>query len=816
MENFDSLLTDVFYFGIIIIAVVFGLYLLFAVLIKIYKILMRLKILQEHRFGVLYKISLPRYRHNSDISPEKSSQVKSAAGVAEQMFAELRGIIPTDWKKHLVYRETISFEITATATEINFYVFSSKKLSKFVKDVVFSAYPEAEIQQVPDYYDSLVKNNVRSGYVRLVGHPYSPIRTYDTFSNDSINSILNKMINLRGKEMVAVQFYLTPVTGNWRERAHDYLNYLQNESFGPSSNHPKSQDNATGTMWLGETPKMRVVDKDLYLGVEKKMGKDAFLVGIRVVCCADNPNTAQSHFNWIAKSFSQYDMPPLTTFEPYQFFLTKWTFLDEYKLRLQPLIDWPIFRQQFIANTQELATLFHLPSEDTNSPKIAWQKYKTAPPPIDIPAKGIFLGYNRFRGEQKPIFMQKEDRRRHFYIVGQTGTGKSQYLKNLFLQDVNNNEGACFIDPHGEEAEDLIGKIPKERIQDVVYWDPSDVDFPVAMNILDAQSIEEKNIIINSFIALLYKLYDPNRTGIMGPMLERTIRNVMLTAMEEKGNTLVEALRLLISPDFAKSKIDFIKDPLIKTYWTEQLARTTEFHKSETLGYFISKFDRFISDVTIRNIIGQSNSVINFDEIINEGKILIINLAKGTLGEENTSFLGMLIIPKFMIAAMKRTKIPQEKRRDFYLYIDEFQNFAIPDFVTILSEARKFRLNLIVANQYISQIREDVRDAVFGNVGTLGAFRVGTDDAKYLTQHYSPILNEFDLINNGIGNLYLKPIFAGKPAEPFSVSFSWKEIEAIKHDVHTADLIRWISRIKYGKPRNLVEKETFQRAKLLV
>jgi len=278
---------------------------------------------------------------------------------------------------------------------------------------------------------------------------------------------------------------------------------------------------------------------------------------------------------------------------------------------------------------------------------------------------------------------------------------------------------------------------------------------------------------------------------------------------------LIEALRLLTSPEFAKSKIETIKDPMLKTYWTEEMARTTDFHKSETLGYYVSKFDRFVSDVTIRNIIGQSRSSVDFAKIMNEGKILIVNLSKGLLGEENASFLGTLIIPKFLVAAMSRSKIAEDKRRDFYLYVDEFQNFATPDFVGILSEARKYRLNLVVGNQYISQIREDVRDAVFGNVGSVGAFRVGVDDAKYLVNHYAPVLSEFDLINNGIGNMYLKMLVDGKPTNPFSIAFDWNEIQAVSKDVKMATLIKQVSRVKYAKPKSIVEFEIINRAKLV-
>ena len=796
-----------------IFAMGLGGFLFFELGVRVFKLYMRMGITDERREGVLLRVALPRYRHQSDQPNERVSQQKSKTNVAEQMFAELRGIIPQDWRKHLVFRETLSLEMVATSTEISFYIYCSRKLVDFVTKVVFASYPEAEIVSSPDYFEQLTKRKLAYGFVRLIGPEYAPIRTYETLVNDSLNSVLNKMVNLKGEEMIAVQIYCTPVSGSWRKRAYGYLNFLRKEVNMSMRKETTGDVSDAQTVWLGDTPQL-AVDRDIYTGVEKKMGKKGYLAGIRVICGAGDEMTARSNFDVVTRSYSQFDMPPLTSFQQSQFWLANKSLLKYFKLRMQPFIDWPFFRQQFITNTEELASLFHFPGEEVQSPKVFWQRYKMAAAPSDIPKAGTFLGYNRFRGDKEPIFVDRGDRRKHFYIVGQTGTGKSEYLKNMFLQDVKNGEGVGFMDPHGDVAEDLLSKIPKERVKDVIYWNPGDVGYPMGMNIMDVESVEQKNIIINSFIALLYKLYDPNRTGIMGPMLERTIRNVMLTAMEERGNTLIEALRLLTSPDFARSKLGTIKDPLVKTYWTEELARTTDFHKSETLGYYVSKFDRFVSDVTMRNIVGQSRSAFDFGEIMNNGKVLIVNLSKGVLGEENASFLGMLIIPKFLVASMNRVNIPEDKRKDFYLYVDEFQNFATSDFVEILSEARKYRLNLIVANQYISQIREDIRDAVFGNVGSVGAFRVGVDDANYLVHQFAPVFNEFDLINNGVGNMYLKLLVDGKPSEPFSLGLDWSEVKSVENDPRLGEIITRISRIKYGRPRSVVENEIISRARL--
>jgi len=799
---------------VIIVGSSIVIYILVKLLIFINKQIMRYQIINQHKNGVLLKITLPRYRHQSDAPNERVSQIKTKTNVAEQMFAELRGIVPSDWRKHLIFRDSLSFEIVATATEISFYVFCSKNLQSFVTNTIFAAYPEADIYESKDYYPDLIKNKLSYGYVRLIGSEYSPIRTYDTLVNDSLNSILNKLTNLKGEEIVAIQTYVTPVSGSWRNKAYSFLNYLKNNQADSQKQSAKTDNQ--GQILVPQSNPELTIDKDAFNSVEQKMSKKGYLVGIRIVSSSPDKNIAQANFNLVARSYSQFDVSPLTSFQSSQLKISLINFLKLYQLRIQPSLDPRFMKQQFIANTAELASLYHFPGEEVQSPKIDWQKYKTATIPTDIAKEGLFMGYNYFRGSKTPTFISPPDRRRHMYFVGQTGVGKTEYLKNMFLQDVKNGNGVCYIDPHGDAAEDLLQKIPANRIKDVIYWNPGDFEYPMGLNILDAKTEEQKNLIINSFIGLLYKLYDPNHQGMMGPMLERTVRNTMLTAMSEDGNTLVEVLRLLTSDDFAKSKIDKIKDPLIKTYWTEQMAKTTDFHKSETLGYYISKFDRFVSDSNIRNIIGQSHSAINFTEIINTNKILIINLSKGLIGEENMSFLGMLLIPKFLTAAMERENIPEDQRKDFYLYVDEFQNFATSDFVNILSEARKYRLNLIIANQYISQIQDDIREAVFGNVGTVGAFRVGIDDAKYLVRHFSPIFNEFDMINNGIGNLYIKLLSNGKPSEPFSVSLSWEEAQAIPKNPKIAQIITEIARVKYAKPKIAVESEIIRRSGLSV
>lgn len=468
-----------------------------------------------------------------------------------------------------------------------------------------------------------------------------------------------------------------------------------------------------------------------------------------------------------------------------------------------------------ILNSEELATIFHFPNKNVETPHINWLLSKRSASPTVLPQEGLYFGKSVFRGVEAKIYQAEEDRRRHTYILGQTGVGKTEFIKFLAIQDIKAGKGIAFIDPHGDAVEDILSKIPPERAEDVIYFDPGDAERPMGINILEAHSEEEKHLVVNSFIGLLYKLYDPGHTGVIGPRLERAVRNVMLTAMSEEGNSMIEVLRLLIDPEYSKEKIPLIKDPMVKQYWTQEIAQTSDFHKSETLGYFVSKFDRFVTEKLMRNIIGQSYSAFNFREIMDEGKIFLVNLSKGKIGEENSKFLGLILVPRILVAAMSRANnTTEEQRRDFFLYVDEFQNFATPDFATILSEARKFKLSLIVANQYISQMDEQVKGAIFGNVGTTVSFRVGISDAEFMANRFNPVFTATDFMNIPVGNLYAQMLINGAPSSPFSMATDWDMMCAVPQSREVAEMIRQLSRLKYGRDKDVVEAEIRMRAKL--
>jgi hypothetical protein len=404
---------------------------------------------------------------------------------------------------------------------------------------------------------------------------------------------------------------------------------------------------------------------------------------------------------------------------------------------------------------------------------------------------------------------------RHIYVIGKTGTGKSELLKDMILQDIRAGKGLCFMDPHGDALQDIMKLIPPERAEDVIYFNPSDTERPMGLNLLEAKTEDEKHFAATAVINMMYKLFDPYKTGIVGPRFEHGVRNAMLTAMAEPGNTFVEVMRIMTDSKFVQDLLPKVTDPMVRRYWTDQIAQTADFHKSEVLDYTVSKFGRFVTNRVIRNIVGQSVSSFNFRQIMDEGKILLINLAKGELGEENSNFLGLILVPRILMAAMSRADVPVEARRDFYLYVDEFQNFATPDFAVILSEARKYRLGLCVANQFIGQVEEEVKNAVFGNVGTIVAFRVGVTDANYLQHEFTPTFGEDDLLNVERYHAYVKTTVNNEPVPPFSLDLT-KDITKIKaaESPRVAEIIKEMSRLKYGRDVKLVEAEMERRAKL--
>lgn len=728
---------------------------------------------------VLLQVTVPR-----------ANEVKIDA--AEQLFSAFHSIkVGAGWFKVLSFlnpQPHISFEIVALPESIRFYVSCHKKYQDLVEKQIHGAYPDASVQDVPEYNIFSETGQVAYAMYKLRSSNYFPIKTYKDLPTDPLSSLTSALGKMQPGEGAVVQMIIAPSDDKWKEAGQKFLK--------------KERDPGTG-----DKPKAPPDQKQLE-AVEGKLVKSGFETVVRIVTSSTSKEAAKAHLQNIKSAFEQFN-GPYNSFTGMKIHSEK-GFIKDFVYRFLPRFDKPS-----VLTADELASVFHFPNKSVETPHIAWLPARLAPASEKIPTTGLYLGKSIFRGIQRPIYISEEDRQRHMYIIGRTGTGKSQFLLSLAIQDVLAGKGLAFIDPHGDAAEELVNLIPPNRAQDTIYWDPADTERPFGMNMLEYQSDDQKYFVVESIIGMLYKLYDPNHTGIIGPRLEHAARNVLLTVMSIPGGTLIEVVRALQDPNYVREILPMVSDPMVRRYWTDQIAQTTDFHKSETLDYFVSKFGKFVSVMMLRNIIGQSKPSFNLRQIMDQGKILIVNLSKGKMGEDNSNFLGLILVPRILAAAMSRADMPEAQRRDFYLYVDEFQNFATDTFASILSEARKYKLNLIVANQFIGQIDENVKNAIFGNVGTVMAYRVGVTDANFLQHEFAPVFNEQDLVNIEALTLYVKTQVKGEPVPPFSLN-SRKDMKAwyamMRPEVGRA--IKELSRLTYGRDKQMVEAEIAQRARL--
>ncbi|TRZ49723.1 hypothetical protein D4S03_07830, partial [bacterium] len=542
--------------------------------------------------------------------------------------------------------------------------------------------------------------------------------------------------------------------------------------------------------------------------ITNKCSKVGFLTSVRIISVAPNEGMAKANLSNLKSTFSQF-AGSQNSFSSRKIRL-KQMFMTDFLYRYQNM-----WGNNSVLSTEELATIWHLPNKTIDTPHIYWLAAKSAPASGGFPESGLWLGRSIYRGQERNIYMGEEDRMRHMYIIGRTGTGKTELLKSMIIQDMRAGKGLCFLEPHGEGIEQLMELVPPERAEDVIFFDPSDKDRPIGFNLLEVRNYDEMYQVASSIINLMYKLYDPHRTGMVGARFEHAVRNAMLTVATVPGATFIEVNRALTDAKYVQEILPLVKDPIVRRYWTDQIAQTSDFHKSETLDYISSKFGRFVTNKMIRNIIGQSKSTLNFREAMDTGKIVFLKLAKGLLGEEDSNFLGLVLVPKILAAALSRQDIPKEERRPFNLYVDEFQNFATPDFAQMLSEVRKYGVSLTLANQFVSQLDEQVRDAIFGNVGTMMTYRVGMQDAAILAKEYEPVFNEADLTNVPAQVIYTKTIVNSTPVPPFSMNVE-RDIKAerAQGSPEVSRMIKELSRLKFGRDVAEVEEEIEKRSKL--
>ncbi|MCR4326615.1 MAG: type IV secretion system DNA-binding domain-containing protein [Candidatus Roizmanbacteria bacterium] len=787
MEAALPIIAQIQFFALLLVGVL-GVGLLTYIFFRLAIIMVRFGKREERALDtVVLRVKVPR-----------ENEVKIDA--AEQFFNALYSIKKSHeglmaWFDEMVeLEEVIGLEIVGTHGDISFYLHVPKKLTDLVEKQIYAMYSSADIIEVEE--PNIFTENGHVAYAALVQKEvgYFPIKTFRDMPTDSISGITSALSKMSEGEGALVQVLIRPAHGHWKKEGKAFTAETRKKETNPEK----------ATYKYDQKTLEKIDDKSSRVGFESV---------VRIVVNSTSGDSAKMHLANLKAAFTQFNSD-LNAFRSAKI-LFKPGFMYSLIYRYFPMFEWGRWKCVSLLTPDELASLFHFPNKTIEAPNINWLKAKKAPAPTHMPSEGIFIGFSKYRGVRIPVFIGPKDRQRHVYIIGKTGVGKTQLLVSMISQDINKGKGLCFIDPHGDAAESILELIPPERAEDVIYFDPSDSERPMGLNIMEAHTEEQKHFMASAIINLMYKLYDPQRTGIVGPRFEHAVRNAMLTVMCEEGNTFIEVNRILTDPKFVNQLLPKVKDPIIRRYWTDQIAQTSDFHKSEVLDYIASKFGRFVTNKMIRNIIGQSKSSFDFRKVMDEGKILIINLSKGKLGEENSQFLGLVLIPKLLSAAMSRADMPEKDRRDFYLYVDEFQNFATGDFAIILSEARKYALNLTVANQFIGQMEEEVKNAIFGNVGTIVGFRVGVTDGGYLQHEFQPVFNETDLINVERFHAYMKTNIDNEPVPPFSVDMSkdMKKEEA-RRNPQVAEAIKQLSRLKYGKPQEVVDYEIAQRARL--
>ena len=768
-------------------------------------------------------IHLPPISEDTEVGGRDSRDVLDEnISKAQVLYNIVAGTVQKGFKSDFYGQRHFSFEIIGHKGFVNFYAAVPVALVEVVKQAVVSAYPSARMEEVAEHNIFNASGKISAttgGELTLKEHFAYPISTYQELKRDAMQSMLNSLSTLEKEDGAGIQIMVRPAPGGWRKQASDIASKKRKGKAGKKSGGEelfwyfkqlfvalvKPPEDKSGGGGGSDKADLSGADQAVVDSMDEKTRHPGFEVLIRVVVSSNVTHRSQAILNNVVASFSLFDAPGRNGFK---FTPAKdiESFTTAYIMRL-----FPQDINKNVLNSVELATLFHFPDQrNIPTSQLSKQASRQVDGPRNMPDEGLLLGYNIFRGAKKAIRLSLEDRRRHMYVVGQTGVGKSIFLENLALQDMLDGRGFAFVDPHGETVERLMAMVPRERTEDVIYFCPADMEYPMGLNLFEFDTPEQKDFLIQEAIGMLYKLYDPQHQGIIGPRYEHWFRNAALTLMSDPGgSTFIDIPKVFTDNKYAKQKLNFVTDQTVLDFWNKEMAQTSDYHKSEVLGWFVSKFGAFLSNEMMRNIIGQTKSSFNLRDVMDNKKILFVNLSKGRTGELNSKLLGMIFVMKFQAAAMSRATMAEEDRQDFCLYVDEFQNFSTDSFATILSEARKYRLNLIVANQFTTQLTEEIRDAVFGNVGSIVSFRVGADaDADALSKKFQPVFDREDVLRLPNYNTITQILIGGVPTHPFSMA----TIPPLgKPNPQLSQALKQLSAVKYGRPKASVEKVIFGR-----
>lgn len=737
---------------------------------------------------------------------------------AEQMFASLHGLLRLTPET----QEHISFEIAASVSGINFYAVCPKHLRDFVESQVYAQYPNAEITEVTDYTQS--ENPESQGLFSqdsllvLSRQSFFPIRTFKEFEVDPLSAITGSISKLHEKENVWMQILIRPVPDVWQEEGRNFINLVRSGAapvtvgfsdfrktlakelaampyhfmkavVSPGTPHPLPDKAAPFRASTGDELAIKSIDL--------KLSKLGFETIVRVMVFGDSPEQVEGRLRGVLASFKQFSTANLNSFLPAR--MPEVNLSQFYDIYTKRIFD---DTNSYILTTEELASVFHLPSVSVETPAISWTPAKRGEPPLNLPtADCTYIGKTSFRESLIKFGIKRDDRRRHLYLVGKTGSGKTTVFKNMIVQDMRNGEGLAVLDPHGDLIEEMLNFVPDNRVNDVVILAPGDSEFPVGFNMLEIADPAQKNLMASGLVDAFKKHFADMSWG---PRLEYLLNNAILTLLEVPRTTLLGITRLLADDNYQKYIVYKIKDPVIKSFWEKEYKEMKGNQKliTEAIAPIQNKVGRFLASSTIRNIVGQAKSTVDLDDIMNTGKILFVNLAKGKIGEDNSNLLGSLIISRLQFTAMQRVKIPEEARRDFYVYADEFQNFASGSFASILSEARKYRLCLNLTHQYTAQLPKPMLEAIFGNVGTMISFALGAPDAKALALEFAPTFTDMDLISLERYHVYVKLMIDSMTSAPFSA------VTLPLSDNLTGNKAKVVqmSKERYGTPSSVVEE----------
>ena len=738
---------------------------------------------------------------------------------AQVMYNIIASTATKGFKNKIYGQRHFSFEIVAKGGLVHYYAVVPMVLVEVIKQAIAAAYPSARMEEVAEHniFSQAGKmSGVIGGEFTLKKKFVYPIATYQETKRDAARALLNALSAASRDDGVALQFLMRPAGEGWVRSSIEAAKKIKEDKLkgkgaGIGVGGAKGMAELlwkppeAGDDKKPEERQLTSLEEETIKAIEEKTRYPGYEVLVRVVVSSNTTEHSQSLLKNIVAAFALFDSP---TYNGFKFSPSR---------DIEELVTSFIFRffpqtvRGNILNSVEMATIFHLPDQNSiPTSKVKRQMSKQVDGPTDIVEEGILLGVNEFRGVKKEIRLSENDRRRHTYVIGQTGTGKSVFMQNMAFQDMHEGRGFAMIDPHGDLVETMLANVPKERVEDVIYFNPGDLENPIGLNLFEYDNEDQKDFLVQESINMLYSLYDPGHTGIVGPRLEHIFRNCALLLMADpNGGTFIDIPKLLVDDAFMKSKLKYVTDRNVLDFWTKEYPASQKSNESgEVTSWVVSKFGPFLSNTMMRNIMGQTKSGFNMRDIMDGKKILLVNLSKGKMGELNSKLLGMIFVMKFQAAAMGRADIAEEDRQDFCLYVDEFQNFATESFESILSEARKYRLNLVLANQFMTQLTDKIREAIIGNVGTVISGRIGVTDAELMVKKFQPTFDTEDLIKLPNREWITSVMINNMPSSPFSMSSPGMMCQP---NAQLADAMMRLSSTKYGFSRAVVEKEIFAR-----